>query len=57
VIASILVLLSRRWVPSVAIEMAFGTTLVALVSLFALRLVGRVRTAVSRPEPHASPLL
>ncbi len=52
-----LVAVSRRVVPSVAIETAFGATLVALAVLFLVRMAARVRAALSRPEPHASPFL
>lgn len=52
-----LVAASRRIVPSIAIETAFGATLVALAVLFVLRMTTRVRAALSRPEPHASPFL
>jgi NADH-quinone oxidoreductase subunit H len=56
-LAAALVAASRRLVPSGALETAFGVTLVALVSLFVVRVVARVRAAVARPEPHASPFL
>jgi len=42
---------------SEAIEKAFGATLVAIVVLFSIRLIARVRQATTRPEPHASPFL
>jgi len=57
VLGGALVAASRRIVPSVAIETAFGATLVALVVLFSVRMAARVRSALSRPEPHASPFL
>lgn len=57
VVATALVLASRRLVPSAPVETAFGATVVSLVFLFLVRLGARVRAAVSRPEPHASPLL
>ena len=57
VLGAALVAVSRRVVPSVAIETAFGATLVALAVLFLVRMAARVRAALSRPEPHASPFL
>lgn len=56
-VGAALVAASRRLVPSVALETAFGGTLVALGTLFAVRMAARVRSAVGRPEPHASPFL
>ncbi len=57
VLGAALVALSRRLLPSLAVETAIGVTLVAALALFALRLAARVRAAVVRPEPHASPFL
>lgn len=57
VMAALLVAASRRLVPSLAIETAFGATLVALTVLFGVRLAARVWSALTRPEPHASPFL
>jgi NADH-quinone oxidoreductase subunit H len=57
VVATALVAASRRLVPSAPVETAFGATVVSLVVIFLVRLGARVRSAVSRPEPHASPLL
>jgi hypothetical protein len=57
VVAGILVAASRRLVPSSALETAFGATLVALGFVFVVRMTARVRAAVIRPEPHASPFL
>lgn len=57
VLAAVLVALSRRLVPSAAIETAFAGTLVAMTALLIVRLAARVRAALSRPEPHASPFL
>ena len=57
VVGAALVAASRRIVPSVAIETAFGATLVAVAVLFGLRMAARVWAALSRPEPHASPFL
>jgi NADH-quinone oxidoreductase subunit H len=56
-IAAALVAASRRIVPNIAVETAIGATLVALVSLFSLRIVVRVRAAIATPEPHASPFI
>lgn len=52
-----LIALARRVAPSTPVETAFGVTLVALMALFVIRLIARVRAAVIRPEPHASPFL
>ncbi|MBX3232910.1 MAG: hypothetical protein KIT84_42190 [Labilithrix sp.] len=57
VLGGALVALSRRVVPNVAVETAIGATLVALVTLFSLRIALRVRAAIGRPEPHASPFI
>jgi NADH-quinone oxidoreductase subunit H len=57
VVAAAVVAASRRLVPSIAVETAFGATLVALTVLFSVRMAARVRAAVGRPEPHASPFL
>ena len=48
---------ARRLVPSAAVETGFGATLVAMGALFVFRLGARVRSALGRPEPHASPIL
>ncbi|HVJ91614.1 MAG TPA: PDZ domain-containing protein [Labilithrix sp.] len=56
-LAAALVVATRRVVPSLAIETAFGATMVAVFVLFLGRMVARVRSAVARPEPHASPFL
>lgn len=56
-VGAALVAASRRFVPSLAIETAFGATVVAVTVLFAVRLFARVRVALARPEPHASPYL
>jgi NADH-quinone oxidoreductase subunit H len=57
VLAAGLAFVSRRIVPSLAIETAFGATLVALTGLFLVRMATRVHATVSRPETHASPIL
>lgn len=48
---------SRRLTPSESLETALGITVVTAVLLFVLRTVLRVRGAMIRPEPHASPFL
>lgn len=57
VLAGGLVAVSRRIVPNLAVETAIGATLVALIGLFLLRIAVRVRSAIGRPEPHASPFI
>jgi hypothetical protein len=52
-----LVLLARRLTPSESLEAALGMTAVASLVLLGLRSVLRVRGAMQRPEPHASPFL
>jgi NADH-quinone oxidoreductase subunit H len=52
-----LALLSRRLAPGSAFEGAFGATAAAAAGLIALRSALRVRDAMIRPEPHASPFL
>jgi NADH-quinone oxidoreductase subunit H len=56
-LAGAAVAVSRRLLPSVAIEAAVGATLVALAVLLFVRMVARVRAALARPEPHASTFL
>jgi NADH-quinone oxidoreductase subunit H len=56
-VAAALVAISRRIVPNLAVETAIGATLVALIGLFLLRVAVRVRYAIGRPEPHASPFI
>ena len=53
-LAAGLVAASRFLVPGLAIETAFGATIVAVVVLFVVRLAARVRIAAIAPEPHAS---
>ena len=53
-LAAGLVAASRLLVPGLAIETAFGATIVAVVFLFVVRLAARVRIATAAPEPHAS---
>jgi hypothetical protein len=57
VLATALLVATRRIVPSALVETAFGVTVVALAVLFVLRLTARVHAAAARPEPHASPIL
>lgn len=56
-VAGALVAASRRLVPSAAVETVLGATLVAIALLLIVRTVARVRSALERPEPHASPFL
>jgi hypothetical protein len=56
-VAAILVVLERRLAPSAAVENAFGAAAVATVVLVSLRSAGRIRSSLSRREPHASPFL
>jgi NADH-quinone oxidoreductase subunit H len=56
-LAGAFVAVSRRVMPSVAVETAYAGILVALAALFCVRLATRVRAATSRPVPHASPFL
>lgn len=51
------VTISRRLAPSRTIETAWGALLVAALLLLVLRATLRVRAALRRPEPHASPFL
>jgi hypothetical protein len=52
-----LVAASRKLTPSESLETALGITVVTALALFALRTVLRIRGAMIRPEPHASPFL
>lgn len=52
-----LVALSRKLTPSESLETAVGATVVAAAVLLALRTGLRIRGAMLRPEPHASPFL
>jgi len=51
------VALSRRLPPSEALEAALGATIVTALVLLVLRAALRIRDAMQRPEPHASPFL
>jgi NADH-quinone oxidoreductase subunit H len=57
VLGGVLVAVSRRLTPSESLETAFGITVVTALALFALRTALRIRGAMIRPEPHASPFL
>jgi NADH-quinone oxidoreductase subunit H len=57
VLGAVLTALSRRLSPSDSLEAALGVTVVAALVLLALRTALRIRDAMSRPEPHASPFL
>lgn len=52
-----LLALSRKLAPSESLEAALGMTVVTAGVLLALRTAFRIRGAMSRPEPHASPFL
>jgi hypothetical protein len=57
VLGGILVAVSRRLTPSESLEGALGITVVTALALFTLRTALRIRGAMVRPEPHASPFL
>ncbi|CAN5897735.1 hypothetical protein BH11MYX4_BH11MYX4_61210 [soil metagenome] len=56
-LAGLLAALSRRLPPSEALEAVLGATLVTALVLLLLRTALRIRGAMQRPEPHASPFL
>lgn len=56
-LGGVLVAVSRRLTPSESLETALGVTVVTALALLALRTAFRIRGAMSRPEPHASPFL
>jgi hypothetical protein len=56
-VGGLLVALSRRLPPSESLETALGATLVTALALLFLRAALRIRGAMQRPEPHASPFL
>ncbi len=56
-LAAGLVFVSRWLATSIAIETAFGSSVVALTALFVARVATRVHATVTRPESHASPIL
>lgn len=51
------VAVSRKIAPSESLEAALGITVVTAFALLAFRTVLRIRGAMLRPEPHASPFL
>jgi hypothetical protein len=57
VLGGLLVAASRRLTPSESLETALGITVVSALALFTLRTALRIRSAMVRPEPHASPFL
>lgn len=56
-VAGILVVVERRVAPSAAVENAFGAAAVTVVVLLVSRSAGRIKSALARREPHASPFL
>jgi NADH-quinone oxidoreductase subunit H len=56
-VASALLAASRAVTPPASLEAAFGATLVAGITLVVFRTTWRVRAALGRPEPQASPFL
>ncbi len=56
-LGGLFVALARRLAPSEALETALGATLVTALALLLLRAGLRIRGAMQRPEPHASPFL
>lgn len=56
-IGAVLVVVSRKLAPSESLEAAVGATVVTAFVLLAVRTGLRVRSAMQRPEPHASPFL
>jgi hypothetical protein len=51
------VAVSRKLGPSESLEAVLGATVVTAFVLLALRTGLRIRGAMQRPEPHASPFL
>jgi NADH-quinone oxidoreductase subunit H len=54
---AILLAVSRKLGPSESLEAAVGAAVVTALALMALRTALRIRDAMLRPEPHASPFL
>ena len=54
---AILLVVSRKLGPSESLEAAVGAAVVTALALIALRTALRIRDAMLRPEPHASPFL
>ncbi|MBS2020046.1 MAG: PDZ domain-containing protein [Deltaproteobacteria bacterium] len=57
VVAAALVFGFRKLAPSETLELAAGATVVTAGVLLAFRTGLRIKTAISRPEPHASPFI
>lgn len=55
--AAVLFAIERRLAPSAAVERAIGAAAFAAAVLLALRSLGRIRMALARREPHASPFI
>jgi len=56
-VGAVLLAVSRRLGPSESLEAAVGAAVVTALVLIALRTALRIRDAMLRPEPHASPFL
>jgi NADH-quinone oxidoreductase subunit H len=56
-VAAVLVVAERRLAPSAAVENAFGAAAVTTVVLLLSRSAGRIKSALAKREPHASPFL
>ena len=56
-VGAVLVAVSRKLGPSESLEAAVGAAVVTALVLVALRAALRIRDAMLRPEPHASPFL
>ena len=56
-VGAVLVAVSRKLGPSESLEAAVGAAVVTALVLIALRAALRIRGAMLRPEPHASPFL
>lgn len=57
VAGGVLLAVSRKLGPSESLEAAVGAAVVTALALVALRAALRIRDAMLRPEPHASPFL
>jgi hypothetical protein len=57
VLGAALVAVSRKLGPSESFEAALGAAVATALALLALRTALRIRGAMLRPEPHASPFL
>jgi NADH-quinone oxidoreductase subunit H len=56
-LAAVLVLVARRLAPGATFDLACGATLATTAALLLARSALRIRDAMMRPEPHASPFL